>query len=330
MLLAFIALMMLRVAVGYHFFVEGSTKLQDKNWTAEYFLKGAKGPAAPMFHQMVDDEKGNVRLCIDETKTVDGETKYVINMALTEGIWKDYLDKKSAEVSNDQSVDVVNLELKRADYENSIKALRQQAQQADEILKQHLSELGSWLDDNKTALVAHYATEDRLSGFERDGNNRTQVALHVDSVRSQVDSVRYDRDKLLAGWNAEVGTIWDSFENSVNNLAVGPQLEKEPLALHRPFDQPNSKLKVINKVIPWFDTIVGVLLILGLFTRLASAAGGLFLLSVIISQPPWIPGTKTTFYESIEMFAMFAIFATCAGRYGGLDFFFSQPSKSDQ
>jgi len=314
-----------------------------------------------MFHQMVDDEKGNVRLCIDETKTVDGETKYVINMALTEGIWKDYLDinaqhysfndqnmiqslidkrkelaetiksaKKSAEVSNDQSVDVVNLELKRADYENSIKALRQQAQQADEILKQHLSELGSWLDDNKTALVAHYATEDRLSGFERDGNNRTQVALHVDSVRSQVDSVRYDRDKLLAGWNAEVGTIWDSFENSVNNLAVGPQLEKEPLALHRPFDQPNSKLKVINKVIPWFDTIVGVLLILGLFTRLASAAGGLFLLSVIISQPPWIPGTKTTFYESIEMFAMFAIFATCAGRYGGLDFFFSQPSKSDQ
>ena len=153
--------------------------------------------------------------------------------------------------------------------------------------------------------------------------------MNVDSIRYQVDTVRADRAKQLAGWNAEVGTIWDSFESSINDLAVGKQLEKDPVELHRPFDQPNSKLKIINKVIPWFDTIVGALLILGLFSRLASAAGGLFLLSVIISQPPWIPGTQDTFYQAIEMFAMFVIFATSAGRYGGLDFFFSQPSTPD-
>ena len=93
--------------------------------------------------------------------------------------------------------------------------------------------------------------------------------------------------------------------------------------------QGKHRYKIINKVIPWFDTIIGALLILGLFTRFASLAGGLFLLSVIISQPPWIPGTQPTAYQAIEMFAMLAIFATCAGRYGGLDFFFSQPSKPE-
>ena len=356
LILAFIALMLLRIVVGYHFFVEGSSKLQDKYWTAEYFLKGAKGPAAPLFHQMVDDEKGNIRLCVDEQKTEAGETKYFINTDLADLLWKNFLDIttqhygfndpdeikalqakreelaktiQAARESGDKSVDTNELGRKRREDEATIKAMRNQVQRADELRKAHFKELQQWLEANETELLAHYVTEDRLTGFERDGVNRSQVALNVDSIRYQVDTVRADRAKQLAGWNAEVGTIWDSFESSINDLAVGKQLEKDPVELHRPFDQPNSKLKIINKVIPWFDTIVGALLILGLFSRLASAAGGLFLLSVIISQPPWIPGTQDTFYQAIEMFAMFVIFATCAGRYGGLDFFFSQPSTPD-
>ena len=81
---------------------------------------------------------------------------------------------------------------------------------------------------------------------------------------------------------------------------------------------------MINHIIPWFDTIVGALLIIGLFTRLASLAGAVFLASVIAMQPPWIPGTVPTYYQAIEMFALLVIFATCAGRMGGLDYFFSR------
>ena len=84
--------------------------------------------------------------------------------------------------------------------------------------------------------------------------------------------------------------------------------------------------KVIDKVIPWFDTIIGVLLILGLFSRLASGAAALFLFSVIMTQPPWIPGTQPTYFYAIELAACLVIFATCAGRMGGLDYFFSNPS----
>lgn len=78
---------------------------------------------------------------------------------------------------------------------------------------------------------------------------------------------------------------------------------------------------MLNLFIPWFDTIVGGLLILGLFTRLASLAGAGFLASVIATQPPWIPGTTETYYQAVELAALLVIFATCAGRMGGLDYF---------
>ena len=97
--------------------------------------------------------------------------------------------------------------------------------------------------------------------------------------------------------------------------------------MFRHFDQDNSFVKVVDQVIPWFDTIVGVLLIIGLFTRFASLAAALFLVSVIMTQPPWIPGTQPTYFYFIELFALLVIFATCAGRLGGLDYFFSPTTQ---
>ena len=95
------------------------------------------------------------------------------------------------------------------------------------------------------------------------------------------------------------------------------------------FDQETSMLNIVDLFIPWFDTIVGALLILGLFTRLASLAGAAFLASVIASQPPWIQGVDPNYYVLIELFAMLVIFATCAGRMGGLDFFFSNQNTPE-
>ena len=183
--------MFLRVVVGFHFFSEGTAKLQDKNWTAQYFLSGAKGPAAPLFHRLVDDIKGNERLCVERTETEDGEIKYRTNIELTETAWTEYLDVcaqhygfndpdvieelkqkreklaesiRIAKENNDKTVDTVELGQKRDRYEATIKAMRQQVQQADELLQAHMLELAAWLDNNQTELIAHYSTENRVSG----------------------------------------------------------------------------------------------------------------------------------------------------------------------
>jgi thiosulfate dehydrogenase [quinone] large subunit len=47
-----IALTVLRVLVGWHFFYEGLTKLYNPAWSSAGFLKQAKGPFAAQFHAL--------------------------------------------------------------------------------------------------------------------------------------------------------------------------------------------------------------------------------------------------------------------------------------
>ena len=47
-----LAITILRVLVGWHFFYEGLTKLNAPSWTAAGFLKQAKGPFAAQFHSI--------------------------------------------------------------------------------------------------------------------------------------------------------------------------------------------------------------------------------------------------------------------------------------
>ncbi len=342
--LAFIALMMLRVVVGFHFFKEGTDKLKSGNFTAEYFLEAAKGPMAPYFHELVDGRDGRYRFCMsDDGNSLDPE--------LTIAIWDDFLDRahghfkfgdskidaelverraalaeriSQARINNDTDVDVDQLEAMRADDEQSIRKLREQAAAAEEILHTHEQELQHWIDINEAEVVTYFKTADRVDGFDRDGTAATRVAILVDSLREQVATIKSDRQKQQRAWANQIDAIWDSYEQQILALPIERQQTLKALALHRPFAQSHSRLQWINRVIPWFDTIVGALLIIGLFTRLASLAGAIFLVSVIAAQPPWIPGTEPTYLYAVELFALFVIFATCAGRFGGLDFFFAR------
>ncbi len=361
--LAFIFLMLLRIVVGYHFYKEGTAKLKSGTFTSKYFLSAAKGPFAPYFRGMLEDPDGTERLCINETKDEkDGSVSYSIDTELTFGIWNDFVDKafdyygigseeliadidkrgktlfqefqKAKADGDDKLVKELREQLDSASA--SLEYLDEQPAKAEAILKDHQDQLLDFLSYNEVELISHFSTADRLQGFQRDGENREEVATYVDSLRGQVDTIRSDRSKKLAGWSSEVTGIWDSFETQINDLALEEQRlgqdgkKRSKFLIHRPFDDVNAKSKWIDRVIPWFDTIVGVLLIIGLFTRFASMAAALFLVSVILTQPPWIPGTEPTYFYFIELFALLVIFATCAGRMGGLDFFFSNPGVNSQ
>ena len=353
--LAFVALMLLRVVVGFHFFTEGTAKLQSGTFTAEYFLRSAKGPMAPYFQRILNDEDGRMRLCLVEDPEQTGFLQFDVDTELTFALWDDFVDQavsyyklgsreieqqlvelrvelanriKAAREAKDASVDTSALEAERKRLESEIKRLRVQVEDAEQILESHQLELADWLNQNRIPIVAHFGTQDRLAGFDRDGDSKIIVAQDVDSLREQVGKIRSDRQKELGQWNSAVEAIWDSFEGQINDLAVGPQAEQDAISLHRPFDQVNSKLKWVDRFIPWFDTIVGALLIIGLFTRIASVAAGGFLISVIATQPPWVADSIPTIYQTIELFAVIVIFATFAGRMGGLDFFFSNNSNN--
>lgn len=353
LVLAFIALMLLRFVVGFHFFKEGTYKLKN-GFDAGGFLQSAKGPLAPHFKAMLDDPDGTKRFGVEIDETAQGPESVALNPDLTYALWEDFLHRTASHYRfgdrelvdrlkqdraflaeeirklQSQGETAKDLEVQRAAAERKIKKIRTQTADAREILENAKKELGTWLQINQVDLIAHFGTEDREDGFERDGENKASVALYVDSLRDQVAAITSDRKKKLYGWKQEVDGMWTAYEGRLNELAVEEQVERVGTILaHRPFDQPNSQLKIINKFIPWFDTIVGVLLILGLFTRLASGAAAIFLISVVLTQPFWIPGTQPTYFYWIELAALLVIFATCAGRMGGLDFFLASAASKD-
>ena len=354
--LALCALFLLRVTVGYHFFKEGTNKLKY-GFDASGFLTTAKGPLAHQFKAMVDDHDGKLRLGVTVDESKEGISSVTVDPQLTLDLWKDFRDRaasiyrfgdpeqinklkeqrellaeqiKSAREQGD-SAKAFKLETERNQDEVAIKQLRAQEVRSNEILAQASDGLKSWLKDNHTEIVAHYGTHSREAGFDRDGSSKSDVPLGVDSLRYQVESISSDRKKQRYGWFKEIDNMWEAYEGQINSLATKGQIARAstiPTAA-RPFAPSWSPHQIINAVIPWFDTIVGVLLILGLFTRFASLAAALFLLSVVLTQPPWIAGTTPTYYQCIELVALLVLFATCAGRIAGLDFFLAasaQPS----
>ena len=353
LVMAFIALMLLRFVVGFHFFKEGTYKLKN-GFDASGFLQTAQGPLAPYFHSMLDDYDGSQRLGVTIDKSAEGVDSVKIDPELTFSIWEDFMHRAASHYrfGDPELVDKLKqerqvlaeeiqalkkkdeptkaLEIQRAEAELKIKKIRAQPARAEEILEDAENELDIFLQNNQVDLIAHYGAEDREEGFDSDGENKASVALYVDSLRGQVGTIKSDRQKKLYGWKQEVGGMWDAYEGQINSLVVGEQKDAGPIEALRPFDQPYSQLKIINKVIPWFDTIVGVLLILGLFTRLASGAAAIFLISVVLTQPFWIPGVQPTYFYWIELMALLVIFATCAGRMGGLDFFLASAAKKDE
>lgn len=353
LVMAFFALVILRFVVGFHFFKEGTAKLKY-GFDASGFLETAKGPLAPHFHAMLDDHDGSKRFGVKVDPAAVGPESVSLDPELTFAIWEDFMHRAAshyrfgdpAEVDRlkqqrevlaedikalqSEGKSAKELETQRAIAEQDIKKIRSQVADAEEILKDTQYEFESWLQNNQVDLVAHYGTQEREAGFVRDGENKAVAALYVDSLRYQVGTIKSDRKKKLYGWKQEVDGMWSAYEQRINGLATDQQLEQHgEITAHRPFDQPSSQLKIINKVIPWFDTIVGVLLILGLFTRLASGAAAIFLVSVVLTQPFWIPGSAPTYFYWIELAALLVIFATCAGRIGGLDFFLANAASKD-
>jgi uncharacterized membrane protein YphA (DoxX/SURF4 family) len=59
---AIVALVCLRLVIGWHFYKEGVAKVREGNFSSTGFLNAAKGPLADGFHAMIPDYDGKVRL----------------------------------------------------------------------------------------------------------------------------------------------------------------------------------------------------------------------------------------------------------------------------
>jgi uncharacterized membrane protein YphA (DoxX/SURF4 family) len=133
----------------------------------------------------------------------------------------------------------------------------------------------------------------------------------------------------LKGWMKEVDGYFAEFQQDLRGL-----LNEEQRARggdRKRLVGPPTTVEQVDRMVSYGVTAIGVCLLAGLFTRLASLSGALFLLSIVLAQPDW-PGLYPAPHPSVghslfvnkefvEMMALFALATTHVGRWGGLDFF---------
>ncbi len=292
------ALIFLRLVVGLHFFNEGITKIRSGSFDAAPFLSQARGPGAGFFQGLIDDHQGYVRLGISS------ETSAQIDQRPGLAIWEDWIEAICHQNGFDEA----------------------QRQSAQRILQASKAELTGFYQDHEVEILAWANGGQRLEGFARDGPWSRQVAREVPSLDDQIDQIDRQRRQTAAGWFKSVEAIWDNFEAGIRDVAPGETL----IPLPRPWKPAGSRLAWINRIVPWFDLAVGILLTLGLGTRMAAMAGLCLLGGVLATQPFWVADAANTYYQWIEFAALFLLLAIGAGRFGGLDYFLQRPACPDR
>jgi uncharacterized membrane protein YphA (DoxX/SURF4 family) len=191
-----------------------------------------------------------------------------------------------------------------------------------------VAQLKWYFDTNRDDIVEYFQGLDR-----RDANEKDAARTEVESLRGQATKIAGEVSAARGPWLASVKKMWTGYGDELNAIATDEQKSAGPLAIGKPARR-FLDTETINVIIPYFDTIVGALLILGLFTRLAALAGAGFLFSIVLTQWPGAPGALPVYYQTIEMLALLVLAATAAGRFAGLDFvvlsLFKRCCNSDQ
>lgn len=217
-------------------------------------------------------------------------------------------------------------------------ALKKRLQKADPlndllaIIKRRQEQLTDYLyfPTHRDEILKSVKDEDRLVGFVRDGENRGDTATEVASLRGQVGTIEKDIRSIRSTHATEIQGIWNGLEEEMN--AYGASLTspvesgvtmQQKVPLKKPFElNPTRQLYWIDTIVPYFDLAVGVLLLVGLFTRLTSLAAAAFLMGIIATQPLWVPDhDPKIIWNIVEFGALLVLAAMSAGRFGGLDYF---------
>ena len=293
-MLAVVALVALRVTIGWHFFYEGVWKIgHAEEFSATPFLTMAKGPAAPLFYAMVYDIDGRQRL----TPEQDADGNSVITGKIYLDAWKAQKDEAVKKYSlNDEQI-----------------------KKAEDTYKIYVQSVHQYLAENQEDIEAYFNSLDRFEKSVQAGGND---AAH------QRQRNWDEQQKLRAevnGWLNDLDAMGEEYRAGLYGLLTDDQKKAGPV----PVGMTRSDL--MDFAVTWGLTAIGFCMIVGLCNRLACLGGAAFLISVLLTQPPWptiyppapdVVGHALIVDKNfVEMVAMLALACLPVGRWGGLDAF---------
>jgi len=287
-MLVVISLVALRLVIGWHFFREGAKKFTDRSFTADPFLRQSVGPMADLYQGMIADPHGFERL--DKEKT--------------DQAWNDYREKVLAAYDADDAT----------------------VEEAQKLTKAHVEQFQDFLDANNEDM------EKFRIKFDQWQATKKSPMRYVPHQQDLIEKQGLELLGMVSPWLRTVERMREEYRRELLELV----LDEDTATVHfddvgtaeaskiaegvMPIDDP-ADMPLINAFVKWTVILVGVFLLLGLFTRFWAIVGAGFLASVISSQWPGWPGAEPTYYQAVELFALLVLCATAAGRYAGLDFF---------
>jgi uncharacterized membrane protein YphA (DoxX/SURF4 family) len=307
---AVLSLVLLRLVIGWHFFREGTQKVEYDHhdgrlrlaFSAEGFLKGAKGPMSDWYHAQAPDDHGWRQHLATPRQSVPKDDQELAHQAWYAQIaddWRAILDEvhKLPSISEEQE------------------------QMAEAALNSRLQQLANYLAGEAEAIAEYRHELWRLENL-RDAPEAGAVPF----VDERIAAKEAETSSQPNVWLREVHAMDLQYRDDLRKVLAVPDNEQHAAAtsdvveaaLREPREE---RLEMINLAVTVLTIAVGVCLLLGLFTRLASIAGALFLLGVIASQPPWFHDTIPTMPNVIEFAGLLVVAGSGAGRWLGLDFF---------
>jgi uncharacterized membrane protein YphA (DoxX/SURF4 family) len=336
---AIFAIVLLRLVVGWHFFGEGTKKIeydrQDKRFRLVFsadkdFLGLAKGPLAPLYLAHVPSGHEWRTLLATPRENLPPTTEQVAEQTK----WaQDYAKRRSDAKASGQPAPVEfapgtashDWATKIAeDWRTAVTRFTavagmaaDQKQQAEKALAARLDELAEFIRGEDEPIAEYRHELWRLANW-RQSPEAGGVPFYTQRVALKAG----ETDTAVTGWREQVSTIEDRLRADLDAILTSEQRDQEAtkLAVDDALADPHQhRLDFINIVATAVTIGVGACLILGFFTRLASVVGALFLLGVIASQPFWISGTAPTINQCVELAALLVLAGTGAGRWAGMD-----------
>lgn len=317
-------LVLLRLAIGWHFLFEGLEKIHSDNWTSAGYLREATGPLAEPFHGLAGDpvleRMDPVPLATGENPATTPPYRRMPPVLLKE--WQHYYER----------------------FSQNHKLSEEQKESAKRMFEQRQDQTALWLLQGKKqvkrtspwgpAVDREMTTPERLQEYR----DKLQTVRRVQDeelrrfgpeVNAKLRTAKADAGRVRGELNADLNEQTAEMIKTLRTVLTPEQGQQEPLpyAVKPPIGD-WGMLQWSDVIVKYGLIAVGVALLLGLLTRTACVAGASFLLLFYLAMPPLLGMPDNPRAEGhylfinkniIEMLALLTLATTRSGRWAGLD-----------
>jgi len=194
----------------------------------------------------------------------------------------------------------------------------EQRYQMQSVFHRYKDSVETVLEENEVDIASYFDALARHRAEVAAGNNppfqQKRNWDEMQKLRGEVGQWTGELDQMEQDY---MSALWNTLDDEQKNRG----------------DMPSrwSQTELINLAVTWGLTAIGLCLMIGLATRPAALGGGVFLIFVLLTQPPWPtiypPAPEVVGHALIvdknfvEMVAVFLLAASPVGRWAGLDYF---------